>query len=509
MKRRSFLHKLSHAAAAPIVLPNILQSALAQHAGSFLSNTNEPGRILVLIKLDGGNDGLNTIIPLNQLSELNAARPHVMLPEDSIINLGRSSLGLHPELTGFKSLFDEQRLKIIQNVGYEQPDFSHFRSMDIWQSASDYDEFLNSGWIGRYIEGEHPNWPTTYPNENYPDPLSIELGGGGSSILFTGNQSFTSYLTTNPDGFHEDILFDQNANYPDDNVGVKLRYIDLVKHQSNEYASTVKSAFEQAAPTHEYVESDFGEQFDIMTRLILGGLNTRIYMVTLGGFDTHDTQVDPSDHTKGEHAYLMKELNEKVLTFFQNLDEAGRSEDVLCMTFSEFGRTIVSNGSRGTDHGTAAPLFIFGNRVNPEILGQNPVIPKGVRWEDNLTPEFDYRSIYATVIDQWLTPNESKSESILGRTFDQFELLRSDNDADRWILFPNPVNDVITIGVPKNISSFYYQIYDLTGRLHDNGNATVNPSKVYRISANNLKTGYYLASIRHQNGNEVLKFYKE
>ena len=145
MKRRSFLHKLSHAAAAPIVLPNILQSALAQHAGSFLSNTNEPGRILVLIKLDGGNDGLNTIIPLNQLSELNAARPHVMLPEDSIINLGRSSLGLHPELTGFKSLFDEQRLKIIQNVGYEQPDFSHFRSMDIWQSASDYDEFLNSG----------------------------------------------------------------------------------------------------------------------------------------------------------------------------------------------------------------------------------------------------------------------------------------------------------------------------------------------------------------------------
>ena len=209
MKRRSFLHKLSHAAAAPIVLPSILQSALAQNAGSFLSNTNDSGRILVLIKLDGGNDGLNTIIPLNQLSELNAARPHVMLPDESIIDLGYSSLGLHPELTGFKSLFDEHRLKIIQNVGYEQPDFSHFRSMDIWQSASDYDVFLNSGWIGRYIEGEHPNWPTTYPNENYPDPLSIELGGGGSSILFTGNQSFTSYLTTNPDGFHEDICLNK------------------------------------------------------------------------------------------------------------------------------------------------------------------------------------------------------------------------------------------------------------------------------------------------------------
>ena len=113
------------------------------------------------------------------------------------------------------------------------------------------------------------------------------------------------------------------------------------------------------------------------------------------------------------------------------------------------------------------------------------------------------------MIDQWLTTNESKSESILGRTFDKFELLRSDNEADRWILFPNPVNDVITIGVPKSISSFYYQIYDLNGRLHDNGNASVNSSKFFRISANNLQRGYYLASIRHQNGNEVLKFYKD
>ena len=126
MKRRSFLHKLSHAAAAPIVLPNILHHALAQQSGSFLSNTNEPGRILVLIKLDGGNDGLNTVIPLNQLSDLQQARPHVMLPDESIIDLGNASLGLHPELSGFKSLYDEQRLKIIQNVGYEQPDFLIF-----------------------------------------------------------------------------------------------------------------------------------------------------------------------------------------------------------------------------------------------------------------------------------------------------------------------------------------------------------------------------------------------
>lgn len=509
MKRRSFLHKLSHAAAAPIVLPNLLHQALAQQSGSFLSNTNEPGRILVLIKLDGGNDGLNTVIPLNQLSELQQARPHVMLPDESIIDLGNASLGLHPELSGFKSLYDEQRLKIIQNVGYEQPDFSHFRSMDIWQSASDSDEFLNSGWIGRFIESEHPDWPTAYPNQNYPDPLSIELGGGGSSILFTGNQSFTSYLTTNPDGFHEDILFNPNAAYPDNNVGVKLRYIDLVKHQSNEYASIVKSAYEKSSLAHAYEESDFGEQFDIMTRLILGGLNTRIYMVTLGGFDTHDTQVDISDHTKGEHAYLLKELNDNVLKFFQNLDEVGRSDDVLCMTFSEFGRTIVSNGSRGTDHGTAAPLFIFGNRVNTEVLGENPVIPKGVRWEDNLESEFDYRSIYATVIDQWLNTNDGKSESVLGRQFDQFELLRSDNDADRWILFPNPVIDVFKIGVPKKVSSFYYQIYDLNGRRYDDGNATVSPSKVYPISTENLQKGYYLINIRHQSGNEVLKFYKQ
>ena len=206
---------------------------------------------------------------------------------------------------------------------------------------------------------------------------------------------------------------------------------------------------------------------------------------------------------------LIKELNDNVLKFFQNLDEVGRSDDVLCMTFSEFGRTIVSNGSRGTDHGTAAPLFIFGNRVNTEVLGENPVIPKGVRWEDNLESEFDYRSLYATVIDQWLNTNDNKSESVLGRQFDQFELLRSDNDADRWILFPNPVIDVFKIGVPKKVSSFYYQIYDLNGRLYDDGNATVSPSKVFPISTDNLQKGYYLINIRHQSGNEVLKFYKQ
>ena len=129
--------------------------------------------------------GSTLLFPLNQLSELHQARPHVILPDESIIDLGNASLGLHPELSGFKSLYDEQRLKIIQNVGYEQPDFLIFDPW-IFDSASDSDEFLNSGWIGRFIESEHPDWPTAYPNQNYPDPLSIELGGGGSSILLLG-----------------------------------------------------------------------------------------------------------------------------------------------------------------------------------------------------------------------------------------------------------------------------------------------------------------------------------
>lgn len=431
MKRRDFLHNLGHLSAASFFMPELAFGNGIYNSNSYLSNTVSPGKVLVLVKLNGGNDGLNTVIPMSQLSNLNTARPHVILPDNKIIDLGSNDLGLHPELTGFKSLFDEKRLKIIQNVGYETPDFSHFRSMDIWESASDYNKFVTSGWMGRYIEKKHPEYPNSYPNTQYPDPLSVELGS--PSLLLTGKKSFTSFVARNPEDFREIITDFDNIYDTSSNRGTKLDYIQLVGKQSNLYGARIKETYDSGVCNIAFNPSDLGSQFEKVTKLISGGLNTRVYLVELGGFDTHDTQVDQSDHSKGAHSTLLKTLNDAVLKFMQNMDDIGKSDDVLVMTYSEFGRTIVSNGSLGTDHGTAAPLFVFGNKVDSEILGNNPVIPSNAEWQDNLSTEFDFRQVYSSIMNQWLTVNPTTEEDVLFKKFDQLPIIQAkyiDTDGD-------------------------------------------------------------------------------
>ena len=430
MRRRDFLHNLSHLGAASLFASDLAFGSNLYNSNSYLSNTLSSGKVLVLVKLNGGNDGLNTVVPLNQMSNLNTARPHVILPDNKIINLGEKDLGLHPELSGFKSLFDEKRLKIIQNVGYETPNFSHFRSTDIWESASDYDKTILSGWLGRYLESQHPLYPKEYPNNQYPDPLSVELGV--PSLLLLG-KSFTSFVASNPQNFEEIISDFDNIYDTSSKRGTKLDYLQLVRKQANSYGRRIKETYESGVCKFEFNQSNLGWQFEKVTKLISGGLNTRIYLVELGGFDTHDTQVDQSDHTKGAHSILMKTLNDAVLTFMQNMDDIGRSDDLLVMTYSEFGRTIVSNGSMGTDHGTAAPLFVFGNKVDSTILGNNPVIPSNAEWQNNLATEFDFRQVYSSIMNQWLTVNPTTEEDVLFKKFDQLPIIQAkyvDTDGD-------------------------------------------------------------------------------
>ena len=427
MKRRDFLHNLAHVAAVPMIYNSLGFTNLELQ--DLLYNSNSTKK-LILIRLDGGNDGLNTLIPMNKFSELSNARPHVILPENKIINLGIRDLGLHPELNNFKSLFDENRLKIIQNVGYNTPDFSHFRSMDIWNSASDSDQYLTSGWIGRYIEDLHPNFPEQYPTRDFPHPLAVELGN--SSILSTGLKSVTSYSSNNPWDYRE-IMGDFDNDYPEDLVGKKLKFIQTVTRQSNIYGEALKTSYEKGNNFDNYPNSPLGRQLQVASSLIKGGLESKIYMANLGGFDTHKKQVDSSDNTKGEHANLMKDLNNSIGSLFQDLDQNAQSEDVLVMTYSEFGRTIVSNGSLGTDHGTAAPMFVFGNKVDFNISGKNPDIPTNVVWQDNLEAEFDFRQVYYSVIKQWLGGNQDTAENTLFKNFDQIPIVQSryiDTDGD-------------------------------------------------------------------------------
>ena len=427
MKRRDFLHDITHAAALGSILPTI-GFGWNEKSYSLFEDTISRGKILVLVRLNGGNDGLNTVIPLDQYSNLNKVRPHVIMPENKLVQLGKNDLALHPSLADFKVLSDERRMKIIQNVGYEVPDFSHFRSMDIWQSASDYDQFLSSGWIGRYIEKEHPGFPTQYPNDQYPHPLAIELGWS-SSLTMLGQYSFPSYIVSDPDRMVE-IINDFDHEYPGTYSGDRLKYIQLIGKQSNEYGRVIKEAYEKSANESEFPSTHLGWQLETASRLIRGGLNSRVYMVDLGGFDTHDRQVDTADTTKGEHTRILKDLNDSVTAFIKSLDASGDSDRVLTMTFSEFGRTINSNGSYGTDHGTAAPMMIFGNRISDDVLGTNPEIPEVARWQDNLAVEYDFRQVYASILDQWMGADEETERAALFKDFEKLPITGSAIDQD-------------------------------------------------------------------------------
>ena len=429
MKRRDFLHNLSHAVAVPSMFSGLDLSSILRSSPLF-SNTNEKGKILILIKLEGGNDGLNTLIPLDQFSGLNYIRPDVVLPESSILNLNSNDLGFHPSLTFFKELFNQKRLKIIQSVAYPIPNYSHFRSMDIWESASDANIFESSGWMGRYLENLHPNYPAEYPNENFPDPLALELGN--SHLSFTGRSNFTSIVTSNPD-WYDEILNPLNYSYPNTKYGEKLAYLQLIGNQANNYNRRLAEVYKNGDYNVNFPTSWFGNQLKVVARLINAGLNTRIYSVKLGGFDTHDFQVDGNDHTLGAHTILLNQLNGSIKSLMDSLDMEGNSDRVIGMIFSEFGRTVASNKSIGTDHGTAAPMFIFGNKVDPQITGRNPIIPTNADLQYEMEMQYDFRQVYYSVIKQWLGGNEDTAENVLFKKFDQLPIIQAkyvDTDGD-------------------------------------------------------------------------------
>lgn len=434
MKRRDFIHNLSHAVALPALFSSSPLYQLMQDKKSTLSNTINAGNILIMVVLDGGNDGLNTIIPLDRMSQLNSIRPNVVMPEGKLLKINKSQLALHPSLTGFEELIKQDRFKIIQSVGYPRPNYSHFRSMDIWQSGSDSQEFLNSGWLARYLESKHADFPTTYPSEEYPDPLALEIGWG-SSLMFTGERSFTSVVSSNPTNFYQ-IVNEFDHDYPSTPVGEKLKYLQLIAKQANQYGYRLQSTYNQGKNFDElFPNTNLARQFKNIATLISGGCNTRIYRVSIGGFDTHGDQVDRSDKTRGTHAEILKELDGAVYAFMQAMDEIKASDRITGMIFSEFGRTVHSNGTYGTDHGNVSPVMFFGNKLDTSISGANPFVPykENASNQYELEMQFEFRQIYASILYQWLGSTEENSEKILYGRFDQLQIIKKslvDTDED-------------------------------------------------------------------------------
>lgn len=424
MKRRNFLRNITAGAAIPALVPS-LNLASKNSWSSVLSNyLVETDHVLVLVRLDGGNDGLNTVIPLDQYDNLAQVRQQVIIPRNRILGLdGTDTVGFHPSMTGMQRLYNEGKLKVIQSVGYPNPDYSHFRSTDIWMTGADSDKVLNTGWMGRYMNYEYPNFPNGYPNTDVPDPLSIEIGGT-LSLAFQGPSAGMGMSISNPNEFYE-IVQGLQTPAPDTPAGHQLEYVRLIAQQSNDYGEVLKKAYDRGTNSSaaNYADESLAEQLKIVARLISGGLKTRVYMVSIGGFDTHDNQVDTNDHTIGEHANLMKRVSDGISEFMKDIEGQGFDDRVTGMTFSEFGRRIISNFSDGTDHGAAAPMFVFGTQIQPGILGDNPFIPLDADEDSNLPMQYDFRSVYATMLKDWFCVPEADLQGVMLKNFQNLPLI--------------------------------------------------------------------------------------
>lgn len=513
MKRRSFLRHASHGIAIPSLLGGFgLQTTSAQSLQKLLNLSNEHDKALVLIFLEGGNDGLNTVVPLSSYDQLTKVRPHVILPENSILPVAGTDFGFHPALSGFKSLYEENRLQVIQSVGYPDQNFSHFRSTDIWMSASDAHELVPSGWSGRYLEEIHPDFPEAYPNETFPDPLAVELGHG-ASLLFQGRANSMSMVINDVSSFYE-LLGNEEIEVPDTLAGDKLGYVRLIAQQSQKYGDAVVNAAGNITNQRPYPENNrLAQQLKVVSRLIAGGLQTPVYMVRLGGFDTHDAQVEPGDHTQGEHAALLKTLNDAVMAFMQDLEYLGVADRVAGMTFSEFGRRIVSNASLGTDHGASAPLFVFGNGVRGGSLGQSPQISGTESYQDNLAMEHDFRQVYSSVLNQWFEAEDSiVNEAMLGE-YNQLPIFTNPVTTSLDIieeqsvrLYPNPARSMVTLALMARQSPITINLIDTSGRKIRELYRQSHPGGELHLTfdTSGLKPGRYIVTIA-ANGHKTFR----
>jgi uncharacterized protein (DUF1501 family) len=403
MKRREFLGK-SAAVTLPALISGYSVKAFNENSPlvkALMGTGTDTDHVLVIIQLSGGNDGLNMVIPISTYNLYNAARTNIAIPENKILRLnGYDKTGLHPSMPGLQSMYNDTQLKIIQAVGYPQPNFSHFRATDIWMTASNSNQEVYTGWAGRYLNYEYPNFPNGYPNTNVPDPLAIQIGS--IAALTTQGPSVNMAMSiTSATSFYQ-LINGTSDPVPATKAGKELSYIRNVAKQTQQYGKTIADAAAKVTQQSTYpTNNSLADQLKIVARLIKGGLKTRVYMVSTTGFDTHSLQTTIADTTVGNHATLLGRVSSAVKAFQDDLKFLQIEDRVVGMTFSEFGRRIKSNSSVGTDHGAAAPMFIFGKPVQGGMLGDNPTIPTVVNVNDNIPMQYDFRSVYTTLLEKW------------------------------------------------------------------------------------------------------------
>lgn len=421
MDRRKFL-RAAGAFSLPAFLGTTGLGAAPAALLEAITNADNDDRVLVLVQLIGGNDGLHTVVPIAQYEALAQMRPNIILPENSLIGLNNNTENaFHGNMAEMANLYNESRLGIIQSVGYPNQNRSHFRSTDIWTSASDAEEEVYTGWLGRLLDQDHPAFPSGYPNTDFPDPLAMIMGNVVTSTCQGGVANY-SIAVRDPFNFTY-IAPGGNTPIPEGNYGEELEYVRQTIAQSNQYGSVVTAAAEAGNSLATYPETGLANQFRNIAYLLSGGIQTRIFVVTLGGFDNHANQVDTNNTTEGMHATLLANLSASIAAFQDDLDQLGLADRVIGMTFSEFGRQVRSNASNGTDHGNAAPLFIFGNCAQGGILGETPYIDTELTGKEGVDFQYDFRDIYGSILVDWFNVPTATVQNLIYPEFQYLPII--------------------------------------------------------------------------------------
>ncbi|MEE9373898.1 MAG: DUF1501 domain-containing protein [Saprospiraceae bacterium] len=503
MKRRSFL-KNSSFLTLPMLLNGIPISAVGKNM-FFDSFAGDNDNVLVLIQLNGGNDGLNTIIPLDKYNILGNVRSNILIPENKVIKI-TDKVGFNPAMTGLKDLYDNGNLTVIQDTGYPNQNRSHFRSIDIWKTGSPAEQFWTTGWMGRYYNNRFPEFPVGYPNDDNPHPFAITLGNAVSETCQGTLANFSLALT---DPFSLSPLSDSaNSAAPDTPYGQELDFLRTAISQSNAYSVVVSEAAEKGKNSSSlYGNSNLEEQLKTIALLIAGGLQTKVYVANLGGFDTHANQVEEGDTTTGNHTELLGNLSSAMNAFQDDLNKLGLNEKVITMTFSEFGRRIRSNDSLGTDHGTAAPLLISGSCINPGFIGSTPDLPKDPGVGDGVPMQYDFRDIYGSILMDWFGVEKNEVKSLLFEDFQHIPLINScqtttptiDTTLDDTEIynFPNPCRDWTTINFESQGEHYRVSLFDGLGRevkILSNKKLAPGPAKL-KVETRDFAPGNYFYRI--------------
>jgi uncharacterized protein (DUF1501 family) len=404
-----------------ITLSGIPTSLFAMPSPGLLSCAGVSDRVLVILRMAGANDGLNMCVPLTDFSTYESLRPNIKLKgvglTNGVIRLDSTlssdkDLGLHPAMSAIKGLYDSGKVRIVNAVGYPNFNYSHFAAEDIlWAGVDgDYTGSKDTGMLGRYLDKVFP-YLSGNPTSAFPDPLAIQMGNTNPLLSYNHTHGTAEYNTTALQAYFNSKFTPLSIPALSD-YGKKLDYIKGIELAASKYYSRVVACFDGGSNSSvTYPNTDLGKQLRAIARLIKGGSKTKIFQCTIGGFDTHVSQVITGSTHTGEHATLLQDVSGSVDAFMKDINNLGFGDRVTMVTFSEFGRKPLENGSVGTDHGNISPLMVIGNLVNGGVEGRNPDLSKITAAPDGrfLASEMqhDYRRVYASLLQDWLGGDSS------------------------------------------------------------------------------------------------------